>query len=276
MVVKKSRQLLTIGLLAIILSVTSFREGEAQESLPVGVDGVLAIADQEAGKDWVQEKTGQLLPLDHDFIDADGQVVNLGSFIDRPTIILPIYFYCPSICSKNLASLAVALNRLNYSPGEDYRVVALSFSETETAENARRAKQNYLKLLYDGFPADQWKFLVGSKESIKAVTDAIGYRFQRTENQIYIHPSALVIVDKDGKIIRYVYGGFLPGDIDMAIAGAEQGTVVLSVKRFLDFCFNSDPDANRSFINGVKIAVLLFFATIIGCLFWFFGRKRQE
>jgi protein SCO1/2 len=273
-----SRALIPAITLTITLILGVFCPGSGanvNSSVAASVDGSLFIEDQEAGKDWVQEKNGQFIPLDVLFTDGDGKSAPLAEFIDRPTIILPIYFYCPSICSKNLANLAVALNRLNYSPGKDYRVIALSFSDTETAENARRAKQNYVKLLYDEFPEEQWKFLVGDSYAIQAVTEAMGYRFKRTEKQIFIHPSALVIVDREGRIIRYVYGSFLPGDIDMAIAGAIQGSPVLSVKRFLDFCFNSDPDANRPFINMVKIGVLLFFASIIGCLFWFFGRKKN-
>ena len=71
--------------------------------------------------------------------------------LDRPTIFLPIYFYCPNICSKNLANLAIALNSLSVTPDKDFRVIALSFNEAESYEDPARAKKNYLKIVGDDF-----------------------------------------------------------------------------------------------------------------------------
>ena len=225
--------------------------------------------------DWVVEKTGSFLPLAARFVDENGAQLTLGSIIDRPTLILPIYFYCPSSCSKNLANMAVAMNRMKFEPGRDYRAIALSFSETETAENARRAKQNYLKLMYDGFPAESWTFLTGSAENIKAVMDAMGYRFKKLADGTYVHPSAVIAVGADGKIIRYVYGSFVPGDMDMAVSNAIQGTPALSVKRFLEFCLSYDPDRNKPLFLYVKLGVGLLFGIGIG-LVMYFGKNRKR
>jgi len=90
---------------------------------------------------WVEGKTGQYLPLDLDFVDVDGQAIRLSEIIDRPTIPLPIYFYCPNICSRNLANLAATLNKLNMKAGEEYRAIVLSFNEAENSTDAARAKK---------------------------------------------------------------------------------------------------------------------------------------
>jgi protein SCO1/2 len=164
---------------------------------------------------------------------------------------------------------------MSFEAGRDYRPIALSFSDTEDAATALRAKKNYLKLVYDGFPADEWKFLTGSREAIQAVTDSFGYRFKKMDDETYIHPSAMIAVGADGKIIRYVYGSFVPGDIDMAIAAAREGVPALSVKRLLDFCFNYDPNKNKTFIQYVKFTVLFMFAVSLAFVFFFFGRKRR-
>ncbi|MDP3479627.1 MAG: SCO family protein, partial [Desulfoprunum sp.] len=228
-----------------------------------------------AGKDWVEEKTGNFVPLDARFTDETGAEVALRDIIDRPTLLLPIYFYCPSACSQTLANLATSLKQLKSVAGKDFRVIAYSFNEKETAEDAGRAKKNYLKLLDPSFPASEWRYLTGSRETILAVTTAIGYRFQRMADETYIHPSALVAVAGDGKIIRYVYGSFIPGDIDMAIADAAKGTPSLSVKRLLGMCFGSDPNANKSVFNTVKVVVSAAFLGGIAA-FVFFFRKRNR
>lgn len=232
------------------------------------------LLTEKADGRWVEEKTGQYLPLDLTFVDERGKSVSLGEFIDRPTILLPIYFYCPNICSKNLANLAVSLGSLTAVPGKDYRVIALSFNEAETAETAARAKTNYLKIVGESFPEKQWKFLTGTEEAIKAATDAVGFKFKKKDDKTFIHPAALMIIAADGKIIRYVYGSFLAGDIDMALVDAAEGKPSLSVKRFLSFCFNFDPDKNKTVFQYVKIGVLLFFFAVLSFIFLYFKKRK--
>lgn len=225
---------------------------------------------------WVEEKTGQYLPLELEFVDEQGKTIRLEKIIDRPTILLPIYFYCPNICSSNLANLAIALKSLSFKPGDEYRVIALSFNEAETPKDAARAKKNYLKIVGDDFPSDAWRFLTGSNEAIKSATDAVGFRFKKVDDETFIHPAALMTIAEDGKIIRYVYGSFLAGDIDMGLADATSGRPSLSVKRLLGFCFNYDPDKNKSVFQGVKIAIMLFFGIALVLVFIYFKRKRPK
>lgn len=236
----------------------------------------LLAAKQETEGQWIEEKTGKYLPLNLNFVDEKGRPVQLADIIDRPTILLPIYFYCPNICSKNLANLAVALNNLSYDAGEDYRVIALSFNDAEDHVHAARAKKNYLKIVDTDFPSEAWSFLTGDRGSIKAATDALGFRFKKIDDETYIHPAALIILAADGKIIRYVYGSFLAGDIDMGISGSLTGRPSLSVKRLLGFCFNYDPDGNKSIFQWVKVGVLFFFGASLALVFIYFNRKKRK
>jgi protein SCO1/2 len=234
---------------------------------------VLGGKESDDASLWITDKTGQYLPLDLQFVDEAGLPVRLGDIIDRPTILLPIYFFCPNICSRNLANLAVAMNSLSAKPGKDYRVIALSFSDVENHKDAAAAKNNYLKILPDDFPANEWRFLTGKSDAIKAATDAVGFRFQKIDDETFIHPAALMAIAADGRIIRYVYGSFLAGDIDLAISAAAAGTPVMAVRRLLGFCFNYDPHGKTSVFQTVKIVVLLVFA--VGTVFFIFYFKRK-
>ena len=229
------------------------------------------------GKIWVEEQTGAFLPLDTSFLDENGKEVTLGSLIDMPTILLPIYFYCPNSCSTNLANLASAMNRMKMTAGKDYRAIALSFNEKDTPRDARDSKGNYMSLLYDGFPAEQWDFITGTKENIAAVLEVIGYEFKPLDDGTFVHPSTLVTVAENGMIIKYVYGNFIPGDVEMALAEAQSGVPALSVKRLLNFCFNFDPDKNKTLFQGVKVAVLILFGALAALFFVkFLKRKGAE
>lgn len=248
--------------------VDTYQVAAAQE----GADQV----DDTQGKIWIDEQTGANLPLDVEFVDENDQVVTLGRLIKRPTILLPIYFYCPNSCSTNLANLALAIDRMKLEAGDDYQVIALSFSDTETPEDARLAKVNYIKLLHDDFPEDQWRFLTGTKENIAAVLDTIGYTFKPLEDGTFIHPSALVTVAVDGKVIKYVYGNFISGDVEIALAEAAKGVPATSIKRLLNYCFNYDPDTNKSYFQGVKIAVLSLFGGLFLLFFIRFVWKKDK
>lgn len=232
------------------------------------------IVTQTDDRKWVKEKTGVYIPLDTEFVDSTGKAVTLRDIVTVPVILLPIYFYCPGSCSTNLANLAVALNYLNFQPGKDFRVIALSFNEAEKVDDARRAKRNYLKIVDDTFPASDWSFLTGTRANIEVVTEALGYRFKRMDDGTFVHTSALAVIADDGQIIRYVYGKFLSGDLDIGIADAKKGVPALSVKRLLDFCFNYRPNADNSIFQIVKVSVLVcFFVVVVGVIL-FFKRKK--
>lgn len=237
--------------------------------------GLLTGGQGDDGSTWVTERIGEYLPLHLEFKDEEGRLVALADLIDRPTLFLPIYYYCPNICSKNLANLAVALGGLTAQPGRDYRVIALSFNEVESPKDAGDAKRNYLKILRDDWPAEQWRFLTGNAAAIKAATDAVGFRFQKIDDETFIHPAALMVIAGDGKIIRYVYGSFLAGDIDLALSAAVEGIPMMSVKRLLGFCFNYDPHGKTSIFEMVKIIVLLLFAVALIAVFLYYRRKGR-
>ncbi len=274
------RNAIALGLLLLMIFFVSSMAGA--KSTPEGSSTLLEQSKQvvtnntPADTEWLVEKTGQYLPLDLEFIDENGKPIQLKEIIDRPTILLPIYFYCPNICSKNLANLAIALNSLSMVPERDFRVIALSFNEAESFEDAARAKKNYLKIVGADFPPEGWRFLTGNKEAIKAATDAVGFRFKKIDDETFIHAAALMTIAEDGKIIRYVYGSFLAGDIDMGLADAASGRPSLSVKRLLAFCFNYDPDKNKSVFQLVKIGVMLFFGIFLAIVFIYYKRKRPK
>ncbi len=247
----------------VVITVLLILCGFALQGIVQGETAPALGQQSEQGKIWIDEQTGVKLPLDAAFVDEEDKVVTLGSLIEKPTILLPIYFYCPNSCSTNLANLALAINRMKLDVGKDYQVIALSFNDKETPENARIAKNNYVKLLYEGFPENQWRFLTGTKENISAVLDTIGYTFKPLEDGTFIHPSALVTVAPDGMVIKYVYGKFIPGDVEIALAEAAKGVPATSIKRLLNYCFNYDPDTNKSFFQGVKVAVLGLFAGLV-------------
>jgi protein SCO1/2 len=241
------------------------------EEVAHGPDDQNKVVDQ----DWVNEKTGDYIPLDTEFTDSAGQSVQLRALIDKPTLILPIYFYCPNSCSLNLSYLANAIRNSTFKPGLDFKVIAFSFNAEEKVEDAGKTKANYLKMLPENFPADDWKFLVGSQENIKALMTSLGYRAKRMPDGTFVHPSALIAVSAKGRVIKYIYGSFLSGDVDMALLEAQKGTPALSVKRLVGFCFNSDSKNSTIILQKLKIGLVLG-SLVLGGLFVVFLRRSGK
>jgi len=180
---------------------------------------------------------------------------------------LPVYFMCTSVCNFLQAELANVLNLVGQTPGIDFNIISFSFADDEDAGHAKTSKRNYANLL-KRVPREailkNWYYLTSDNENIRKLTDSLGYYFIKKKEHFYIHPSAMVVLAKDGKIIRYLYGpSFLPFDVGMALSEAVEGEPGISIKRgVLSFCFDYDPE-NKTYvfkmfrITGTAILILL-------------------
>jgi Uncharacterized protein SCO1/SenC/PrrC, involved in biogenesis of respiratory and photosynthetic systems len=108
----------------------------------------------------IVEHLGETVPLDLEFRDESGRTVRLGDLVDRPTVLSLVYYSCPGICTPLLTGLAEVLNLMDMRPGEDYRVITVSFDASDTPKLASEKKRNYLNLIdRREFPAEAWSFL---------------------------------------------------------------------------------------------------------------------
>jgi protein SCO1/2 len=203
----------------------------------------------------LEEKLGQYLPGDASFVDENGQKIVLGKFIDKPTIIAPVYLSCTHECPMLLSGLAEALGKIELiKPGKDFQVIALSFDDKDTPKKATEKKANYIKAVGRPFPENAWTFLTGDAANIRKFTDSIGFRFQRDGEHDFSHPVTLVVVSPQGKIVRYLYGtSFLPFEVTMALTEAAQGRVGTAAQKVLQYCFSYDPLKKSYVFNILKI-----------------------
>jgi protein SCO1/2 len=238
-------------------------------------------AHQESHKEQpgvgIDEKLGHAVPLDLIFKDEKGKPVPLGELIHRPTILAPVYYHCPDVCSLLLHNLARTLNQFPSEPGKEYGVVAFSFDEQETPGLALEKKGFYLKMIEKPFPEEAWKFLTGGRENIHLLAEAIGFRFKR-EGKDFLHPVSLIILSREGKIVRYLYGPDpLPLDLKMALLEASEGRVGPTITKVLRFCFSYDPKGRKYVFNTLKVtgSVTLLFALSFAVFLFFKGKRRH-
>jgi protein SCO1/2 len=226
----------------------------------------------------IDEKLGNYLPADAVFFDENGKKINIKKYIDKPTIIAPVYLGCSHECPLLLSGLAQALGKLELvQPGKDFQVITLSFDNKDTPRIAADKKVNYIKLIGKPFPEDAWKFLTGDEANIRKFTDAVGFKFQR-DGADFSHPVTLVVISPTGKIIRYLEGvSFLPFEVMMALNEASEDRVGSPARRALLYCFSYDPLKKSYVFNILKVTgtvMVLFVGSFLAYLLITTKKKR--
>ena len=166
-----------------------------------GEDDFSYAADSTVG---VEEKLGETIPLDLCFTNEAGQEVTLDEMIDKPTILTLVYLRCPSICSPLMNEVAAVVDDESFDlvAGEDFQLLTVSFDITDNPDLTSTAKKNLLARMENReVSPNSWQFLTGSAESISALTDAVGFRYRR-ENDDFVHAASVIFLSPEGKIVR--------------------------------------------------------------------------
>jgi cytochrome oxidase Cu insertion factor (SCO1/SenC/PrrC family) len=106
--------------------------------------------------------------------------VTLGDYFndDKPVVLTLVYYRCPSICNALLNGMVYTINDMEWSVGEEFRVVTVSFDPSETHDLADAKKRNYLSHLERETAAEGWRFLVGEESSTETLTEAVGFEYR--------------------------------------------------------------------------------------------------
>ena len=245
-------------------------------SLPAWAGGKPPVAPLPAalaGVDVV-EQLGATVPPDLSFLDQRGRTVELGKYFNhgRPVVLTLVYFRCPMLCSLVQAATARALRGTAWRLGEDYDAVTVSFAEDETPPAAAEARAHHLQSLGFDPGSDDWPFLTGSRQAIKALTEAVGFRFNYDPGlKQYAHTAAIYVLTPTGTVSRYLYGvDFPPRDLRLALAEAGEGRVGPSFDRFLLSCYRYNPATRRyglfvrHFLQAGGFIVFIGVALLVG------------
>jgi protein SCO1/2 len=231
----------------------------------------------------VERHLGDSVPTDLTFRNADGEPVSLGRYFDgeTPVVLNLVYHDCPMLCGLMLSGITTTMQTLSWTPGQEYRVLTVSFNPQETPERARKQKDTYVKRFGRPEAAAGWHFLTGSEASIRALTDAVGFQYRWiADEQEYAHPTTIIFLSGSGTVTRYIYGMELPkGDFRKALVEASNGTVGNPVDQIAMYCFQFDPKKNTYTANAFNIMKLGSAVTVLilgVSLFVLWRRERDD
>jgi len=212
----------------------------------------------------IVEHLGDTIPMDLWFINETNDTVTLAQLINKPTILLFVYFDCPNLCSPLMDGVAEMVSKLDLTLGTDYQVITISFNTKDTPEKAREKKVNFVQKISKE-NQKHWIYLTGIQENINTITDAAGFKY-KAQGLDFAHASAIVVLSPKGKITRYLYGlSFLPFDAKMAIIEAQKGIARPTINRILEYCFAYNPGSKTYTIQITRIigTITLIIAFVI-------------
>lgn len=277
---KRGVALLAAVLPALIAAWPAVAQDEPPEAGPPGQDRTepLPAELQNVG---IDEHLDTPLPLDLEFMDDAGRKVKLGDYFDgrRPVILTLNYYRCPMLCGLQLNSLTETLKELDWTAGDKFQVLTVSFDPLETPQLAAIKRQNYLREYGRPEAADGWHFLTGRKKSIDALLKATGFRIAWSEKeQQWLHVAALVICTPDGRISRYLVNlVYEPKTLRLSLVEASQGKIGTPLDHILLFCYHYDGEGySLAAMNiaraGGGLSVVVVAALLIGL--WRRERRR--
>lgn len=208
----------------------------------------------------VEEKLGQKIDLATMVTDEHNQQVPLSSFFKshKPVILSPIYFSCPNICNFHLNGLVDVLKNVDWSPGNQFEVVAFSFDSKEKSDIASAKKESYMKMYNRPGTEAGFHFVTADEATIQKLTSEVGFKFKWNDQiKEWAHASAAIILSDDGTISRYLPGiQFEPRDVKLALNEAANGKVGNIVDSVLLYCFKFDRHQSKYGLQAFRVMQL--------------------
>ena len=214
------------------------------------------------------QKLGQQIPLDTAFVDENGKDVKLGDYFGaRPVVLALVYYECPMLCTQVLNGAFSSMEAMPFTTGKEFDLLVISFDPGETPALALNKKNAYFERYRRPGAERGMHFLTGRPESIKQITDAVGfkYAYDAAIDQ-FAHPAVLTVLTSTGTVSQYLYGiEFAPKDLRLALVDAGQGHVGTAVDQVLLYCYHYDPETGKYgfvIMNVIRLGGILTVAVL--------------
>ncbi|MBX2996782.1 MAG: SCO family protein [Bdellovibrionaceae bacterium] len=232
----------------------------------------------------VTEKLGTQLNLDEVVRNENGESVPLRTFFNgnKPAILSLVYFACPGLCNFHLNGLIEGMKPMDWSPGQKFDVIAMSFDPHEGPDLAKAKKATYMKMYERPGTENGFHFVTADEATIKRITEAVGFAYKWDEAQKqWAHGSAGIVVSPTGKVTRYLHGiMFDAPTIKMALNEGGQGKVGSIVDAMVMYCFKYDPQQSKYVLYAFRLVQLggVVIIIVLGLLLvpaWLRARRQE-
>ena len=255
-------------------------------ALPMGRETPQPVKDALQGNGKVSgvdvvEHLGEKLPLDLTFTADDGRAVRLGDMFKsgRPVALSLVYYRCPQLCNLLLNGQVGVMQKMKLDLGEDYDAVSVSIDPADTPAESQNRRVRHLQAMGKP-PTASWRFLTGDETNVRALADALGFKYTYDEaSKQFLHPAVMFVISPDGTVSRYLYGvTFEQRDLHLALVEAADGKVGTSLDRIILSCYQYDAASRRYgfYIFGfIRLGGLLALASLSTLLIVLWRRELK-
>lgn len=232
----------------------------------------------------IVENLGQPIDLSLKFKDENGADVSLAKYYDgiHPVIISMVYFACPGLCNFHLNGVVDSLKPMDWSAGQKFQYVAVSFDTSEKPSDAFSKKATYMKQYNRPGTENGWHFLTGDEATVKALTASLGFKYKwNDETKEWAHASAAVVTTPQGTISRYLHGIMIETEtFRMALIEASEGKIGTFVDKMIWYCFHYDTQKSKYTVYAFRLVQLggILIIVILGFLLtpnWLRSRRLK-
>ena len=259
----------------------------------------------------LRNKLGTKIPLDLEFTTSDGSPTTLRRLFgkpiitagkpdaggaQRPVVLMMMYFRCPMLCPMVMDSMIRQMRQLEFTAGQEFDAVVVSFDERDTMKDAAGMKEAAL-ISYGRSPAspatDSEKqlassiasgitFLTGKADTSRTLADSMGFSYRYLpESGQFAHGAAIFVLTPEGKVSRYVTN--LAGsstDLRLALVDASSGAIGSWTDQLMLRCLHFNPDRGgytMTIMRGMQIAALLGVGALTGVIgtYLYIERRRR-
>ncbi|MBZ5575681.1 MAG: SCO family protein [Acidobacteriia bacterium] len=216
----------------------------------------------------IDQRLNQQVPLNLVFRDEFGRAVPLSTYFHgKPVLLALVYYRCPMLCTQILNGVVGTLKGVSFTPGKDFEVLSVSFDPKDTWQLAAEKKKTYLRRYGRAGTANGFHFLTGDPASIKALTDAAGFRYKYdAATDQFAHASGIMLLTPEGRLSRYFYGvEYAPLDVRLGLVEASKNKIGSAADEILLFCYHYDA------ATGKYGAVAMNMVRAGGAIFFLFG-----
>ncbi len=233
----------------------------------------------------IREKLGEQVPGNIVLTNYLGQKKEIGQFFDgeKPVLLHLVFYTCPHNCRFAMQFLSETVNALadelgSFKLGDDYRVLTVSFDESDTTQIASQKAAENLSMLTYQKGAEDLRFFTAGKNEITRLTESVGFGF-RKEGEGFDHQSALILLTPEGRVARYLYGiQHDPKDLKLALIEASDGKIggSTAINKVLLFCYKFDPVGKKYALEAIRIVKLSGVVTMLGIGIFLYRMWRRR
>ncbi len=213
--------------------------------------------------------------------DDRGRTFRWEEMLGKPFILVLSYYTCDGSCSAVNSALAGLLKDVKaMKPGEDFKILTVSFDRHDTQETAVAFKEH---LSLPASLASAWTLATfKSEDDLKKQTERVGFKFfWSPQDKSFLHPGAFLFFSPEGKLSRVLYQQDASSrDVELALLDANLDHIRVTEvgNLLLTLCYSYNFKDGKYQLNiplYVGVGALLFgVLTLSGSLIFYKLRRK--